>query len=82
MQILKTMDNVLSPSRKIGLSVDRDQADSTSLMTLASPTGHSLRPDGVMRALDGFRMLAKVRADSLPVKLSLALSPSLVCLHL
>ena len=42
--------------------MERNKADSTSLMTLASPSGHSLRPDGVMRTLDGLRMLAKVCA--------------------
>lgn len=34
--------------------------DSASLMTVASSTGVSLRPSGVLRDLNGLRMLAKV----------------------
>lgn len=36
--------------------------DATSLMTLKSAAGASLRPDGVLRDQDGLRMLAKVTA--------------------
>ena len=37
---------------------------SASLMTLKSPSGRHLRPDGVLRGSDGVRMLAKVNLDS------------------
>lgn len=63
-QVILAMDDALASDRKIGLQVDRDKGDSTSLMTLASPSGQPLRPDGVMRALDGLRMLAKVRGHA------------------
>lgn len=48
----------LSPMR-IGLQVQRDQADCDSLMTLLSAAGKSLRPDLVLRAKDQLRMLFK-----------------------
>jgi len=58
-QVIQTLDNALASGHRIGLQVERDKGDDTSLMTLVSPSGRSLRPDGVMRTLDGLRMLAK-----------------------
>ena len=39
--------------------MERDQQDSSSLMTVKSCGGTSLRPDGALRARSGRRMLAK-----------------------
>jgi hypothetical protein len=36
--------------------------DPFSGLTMKSPTGKSLRPDGILRDRDGVRMLAKVRS--------------------
>ena len=79
MQVVLAMDSVLASNRRIGLHVDRDKADRASLMTLASPSGHSLRPDGVMRTVDGLRLLAKVCADCVP---AMPLSLFSFCLNL
>ena len=38
---------------------ERDQQDSTALMTVKSLGGSSLRPDGVLRGSSGWRLLAK-----------------------
>jgi hypothetical protein len=35
--------------------------DSVSLLTIKSASGKCLRPDGILRDKDGFRVLAKVR---------------------
>mmetsp|Transcript_2849 Transcript_2849/g.6251 ORF Transcript_2849/g.6251 Transcript_2849/m.6251 type:complete len:554 (+) Transcript_2849:392-2053(+) len=48
----------------LGLTLERDQMDATSMMTLKSDTGASLRPDGVFRDGDDIRMLAKVESKS------------------
>lgn len=56
--ILQALDHALGIHR-IGLVLERDQGDTTSLMTVLSPSGHPLRPDGVLRDADGFRLLAK-----------------------
>lgn len=41
------------------LVMERDQLDSTALMTVKSRGGSSLRPDGVLRGNSGRRLLAK-----------------------
>lgn len=64
---------------QLGLVVERDKPDSTSLMTITSLTGRSLRPDGVLRGRDGARMLAKV---SPATRLSRTLCDASACHHL
>ncbi|CAL8469837.1 g9379 [Coccomyxa elongata] len=57
--VLIKLDELLPPASCIGLYIQRDGADSDSLMTLRSPMGGSLRPDGQLRHSDQIRLLAK-----------------------
>ena len=57
--VLMKMDTILGPFLRIGLSIQRDKANSDSLMTLKSDKGESLRPNGQLRHQDGIRLLAK-----------------------
>ena len=58
-EVLLSLDSALSSQHRIGLVLQRDKADSTSLMTIKSKKGYNLRPDGVLRDIDGCRLLAK-----------------------
>ncbi|PNH00232.1 hypothetical protein TSOC_013959 [Tetrabaena socialis] len=57
--LLLALDKALPTDVRIRLVAERDQQDSTSLMTVKSLRGSSLRPDGVLRGYDGRRLLAK-----------------------
>ncbi|PNH08070.1 hypothetical protein TSOC_005423 [Tetrabaena socialis] len=57
--LLMELDAVLPASERIGLVAERDQGGPTSLMTVTSAGGRSLRPNGVLRDSAGLRMLAK-----------------------
>lgn len=59
-RVILGLDDAMGPLQKIGLCSERDKGDSTSLMTMKSPSGSSLRPDGVLRGSEGIGMLAKV----------------------
>ncbi|CAL8469811.1 g9353 [Coccomyxa elongata] len=59
MAILIKLDELLSPFFSIGLYIQRDEADSDSLMSLKSAAGGSLRPTGQLRQIDETRLLAK-----------------------
>ena len=57
--VLTKLDRLLPPASRIGLKIQRDEADSDSLMTLKSAKGDSLRPDGQLRHSDQLRLLSK-----------------------
>ncbi|KXZ43705.1 hypothetical protein GPECTOR_82g239 [Gonium pectorale] len=57
--LLLALDKALPSDLRIGLVAERDQRDNTSLMTVKSLGGSSLRPDGVLRGNSGRRLLAK-----------------------
>ncbi|PNW83793.1 hypothetical protein CHLRE_04g217700v5 [Chlamydomonas reinhardtii] len=57
--LLLELDKALPTDLCIGLVMERDQLDSTALMTVKSRGGSSLRPDGVLRGNSGRRLLAK-----------------------
>jgi hypothetical protein len=61
--VLLALDQAMG-EEGLNMSVERNEGDSASLMTLKSPSGRCLRPDGVIRGSDGVRMLAKVIFDS------------------
>ena len=65
-RLLLLIDDLLpvSAASYIGYRLERDQADSTSTMTILSPSGQSLRPDLVLRAKDQERMLFKAEEKS------------------
>ena len=57
--VLNKLDELLPPASRIGLKIEREEAESDSLMTLKSAMGDSLRPDGQLRHSDQIRLLAK-----------------------
>ena len=57
--VLLALDQAMG-EEGLNMTVERNEGDSASLMTLKSPSGRCLRPDGVIRGSDGVRMLAKV----------------------
>eukprot|EP00198_Chlamydomonas_reinhardtii_P001927 XP_001691263.1 predicted protein [Chlamydomonas reinhardtii] len=57
--LLVALDVALPDKSCIGLVVERDQQDSSSMIAVTSPSGSSLRPDGVLRDQAGGRLLAK-----------------------
>ncbi|GFR49574.1 hypothetical protein Agub_g11621 [Astrephomene gubernaculifera] len=57
--LLLELDKALPTDLRIGLVMERDQQDSSSLMTLKSRGGSSLRPDGVLRGKSDRRLLAR-----------------------
>ncbi|KXZ46145.1 hypothetical protein GPECTOR_46g214 [Gonium pectorale] len=56
---LKALDSALPPAKRLGMVVERNQGESTSIMTVKSDTGSSLRSDGILRDTYGVRLLAK-----------------------
>ena len=61
--ILMALDQAMG-EEGLNMSVERNEGDGASLMTLKSPSGRSLRPDGIIRGSDGVRMLSKVKSQS------------------
>ena len=61
--ILMALDQAMG-EEGLNMSVERNEGDGASLMTLKSPSGRSLRPDGAIRGSDGVRMLSKVKSQS------------------
>jgi hypothetical protein len=57
--VLRCLDRWLPAADKIDFNFHRDVGDTSSLMTLRSSSGRSLRPDGVLRAADDARLLFK-----------------------
>ena len=70
-RLLMLIDGLLpaTSASHIGFHLERDQADTTSTMTILSLKGHSLRPDLVLRAEDQQRMVFK--AEEKRVKFTL-----------
>ncbi|KXZ56075.1 hypothetical protein GPECTOR_2g957 [Gonium pectorale] len=56
---LKALDSALPPAKRLGMVVERNQGESTSIMAVESDTGSSLRSDGILRDTYGVRLLAK-----------------------
>jgi hypothetical protein len=57
--VLIKPDELLPPASRIGLEIERDEAESDSMMTLKSAEGDSLRPVGQLRHRDQIRLLAR-----------------------
>ncbi|EFJ43373.1 hypothetical protein VOLCADRAFT_96465 [Volvox carteri f. nagariensis] len=57
--LLQMLDKCMPVMARLGLVVQRDEGDPTSLMTVKSKDGRTLRPDGVLRDITGRVMLAK-----------------------
>eukprot|EP00195_Chlamydomonas_chlamydogama_P011941 CAMPEP_0202893898 /NCGR_PEP_ID=MMETSP1392-20130828/3384_1 /ASSEMBLY_ACC=CAM_ASM_000868 /TAXON_ID=225041 /ORGANISM="Chlamydomonas chlamydogama, Strain SAG 11-48b" /LENGTH=583 /DNA_ID=CAMNT_0049578393 /DNA_START=120 /DNA_END=1871 /DNA_ORIENTATION=- len=61
--VITSMDKARSGGG-LGIIVERDRGDSSSMMTVQSPAGNTMRPDAVGRDGDGIRMLFKAEFKS------------------
>jgi hypothetical protein len=57
--VLTALDRLLPSNMKVGLNLERDEGDTESGMTQLSAKLKALRPDGLIRHVDGIRMLFK-----------------------